>query len=78
MLAPTKGWSVSVAVPAGYQLCASAAKRTQCHAKGASDGLWREGANCGTVPVDRMRFRGAPKNRVISYRYVAAGSACPK
>jgi hypothetical protein len=78
VLAPSKGWSASIAVPAGYRLCASGAKRTQCHAKGASDGLWRESAGCGTVAADRMRFRGTPKHRVVSYRYIAAGSACPK
>lgn len=74
--APVKGWSTSVPVPAGYQLCASGARRTQCHATGASGSAWKEGASCSTVPVDRMRFRGSAKSRTVSYRYVAAGSAC--
>ena len=74
--APTKGWSASVPVPMGYQLCASGAKRTQCHATGAKGDLWHEGASCGTFPVDRMRFRGSVKGRAVSYRYVATGSSC--
>jgi hypothetical protein len=78
VMAPVKGWSVSVAVPAGYRLCASDAKRSQCHAKGADAGLWHEGASCGTVPIDRMRFRGTARQRVVTYRYVAAGSSCPQ
>lgn len=76
--APAKGWSASVVVPKGYQLCASHAKRSQCHPLGVADGVWREGAACATVPIDRMRFRGTAKQPVINYRYVAAGSACPK
>jgi hypothetical protein len=76
--APSKGWSKSVAVPAGYQLCASKARRTQCHAKGASDGMWSEGEKCETTPVDRMRFRGTRANRTVTYRYVAAGGVCQK
>jgi hypothetical protein len=74
--APLKGWSAGIAVPAGYRLCASGARRAQCHATGAGDGVWKEGASCGTVPVDRMRFRGSAKRRAVSYRYVATGSSC--
>ncbi|MES2443872.1 MAG: hypothetical protein V4574_13665 [Pseudomonadota bacterium] len=74
--APSKGWSAAVAIPSGYQLCPAGAHRAQCHAKGASDGLWSEGAKCGTVPIDRMRFRGTRKARTVTYRYVKAGSAC--
>ncbi|MCW3836132.1 hypothetical protein ACFQ1E_08770 [Sphingomonas canadensis] len=74
---PDRGWSTGVAVPAGFRLCQSSNARVQCHASGAAPGVWRDAAQCGTVPVDAMRFRSKARGFALSYSFVAAGSACP-
>jgi len=76
VLAPAKGWSKSVAIPAGYKLCFSGNIRAQCHPAGKADGFWYDAKGCASVTPDRMRFRSRAAKRELEYRFVAAGSAC--
>jgi hypothetical protein len=73
---PRKGWSKSVAVPAGHRLCTAANVRIQCHPAGKADGLWYDSSRCETVTVDRMRFRSRAGKLELDYRFVKAGDAC--
>ena len=78
-LAPLRGWSTAITVPAGYRLCASAEGgfRTQCHPTGKGDGIWHEGSKrCAAVTADRVRFRGTGRARRVTYRFIASGSTC--
>ncbi|NYT40344.1 hypothetical protein HZY97_06230 [Sphingomonas sp. R-74633] len=77
IVAPGKGWSARVVVPAGFRLCHSGAFRAQCHPTGKSAGLWIEGAQrCLDTATDAMRFRGRRAATTIDYRFVAAGASC--
>lgn len=74
---PARGWSASVTVPAGWQLCTAARVRTQCHPAGGADGLWYDSTRCSSVRVDRMRFRSRKGRTEAAYSFVAAGQECP-
>ena len=74
---PAKGWSTSVAVPAGYRLCAADAVRTQCHPSGKADGLWYDARRCEAITADRLRFRSRAGKQALDYSFVPASSTCP-
>jgi hypothetical protein len=74
---PAKGWSKSVAVPAGYRLCTAANVRTQCHPAGKAEGLWYDSGRCASVTADAMRFRSRKGRTQLDYSFVATGAACP-
>lgn len=76
VFAPSRGWSKSVAIPAGYRLCFSDNIRSQCHRAGKADGLWYDAKGCATFTPDRMRFRSRAGKQDLDYRFVALGSAC--
>lgn len=75
--APLKGWSATVAVPAGYRLCHDS-YRAQCHPAGKDPGLWYEGAQrCATTLADGHRFRARRGKATVTFRYVPVGQSCP-
>lgn len=77
LVAPVKGWSTRVALPAGFRLCHEGAQRAQCHPAGKGDGLWLEGTQrCLDTPTDAMRFRGKRGATTVRYRFVSGGASC--
>ncbi|NML06348.1 hypothetical protein [Sphingomonas sp. G-3-2-10] len=75
---PSKGWSATVAIPAGLTLCMPATHRVQCHPAGKDAGLWHEGAaRCTGTAIDGKRFRARRGTQSLRYSYVPAGSTCP-
>lgn len=77
LTAPSKGWSATVAVPAGYRLCHDA-HRAQCHPAGQGPGLWYEGENrCAATIADGHRFRARRAKATVTYRYVSVAQSCP-
>ncbi len=80
---PDRGWSLAVAVPSGYRVCARADRgersyRAQCHLRGTPDGLWYAGEadRCEPAAIDRMRFRSRGRAQEVRYRYVAVAGSC--
>ena len=81
--APRKGWSESIAVPAGYRLCADPARGggsyiTECSLRRDSEGLWYREASgrCEPDAVARLRFRSNRVRQDIGYRFTPVGQAC--
>ena len=81
--APRKGWSESVAVPAGYRLCADPARGAgsylaQCSLRRDSEGIWyREaGGRCEPDVIARLRFRSNRVRQDIGYRFIPVDQAC--
>lgn len=82
--APRKAWSESVAVPAGYRLCADPARgagsyTAQCSLRRDSEGLWYREASgrCEPDVVARMRFRSNRVRQDIGYSFVPVSRSCP-
>ena len=83
VVAPRKGWSIGVAIPAGYKLCVKADRgeetyTTQRHLRGTADGLWyaEDSDRCEPADMDRPRSRSPRRKQDIHYRFVAAGAGC--
>ncbi|MDH7975966.1 hypothetical protein QH494_27635, partial [Sphingomonas sp. AR_OL41] len=83
LLAPRKGWSAAVAVPAGFKLCPQADRgedsyTAQCHLRTRAEALWLDEASDRCVPADTdsLRFRSRRRAQDIHYRFVAATGSC--
>jgi hypothetical protein len=83
LLAPRRGWSPAVAIPAGFKLCAQADRgedsyTAQCHLRGKPAGAWHDEATdrCAPADTDSTRFRSRRRAQDIRYRFVAITGSC--
>jgi hypothetical protein len=83
VLAPRRGWSPPVAIPAGFRLCPQADRgeasyTAQCQLRSDPPGTWHDEASDRCVPAATAaaRFRSHRRTQDIRYRFVVLTGSC--